>query len=181
MSAMRVGDPRDEATDVGALVSRSHYDKVVSYIEQGRAMAGSHLLTGGLPDPSETGAGYFVRPTLFAIDSGVDSPLAREEIFGPVLVAQPFDDYAEVISSANSLQMGLTASVWTRDLAIAMSAARDLETGYVWINASSTHIPGTSFGGVKDSGVGREEGLAELYGFTQPKNVYVRFGGVRQT
>ncbi len=89
----------------------------------------------------------------------------------------PFDGYEEVIERANALPLGLTASVWTTDLRTAMTAARDLETGYAWVNWSSTHVPGTPFGGVKDSGVGREEGLEEVYGYTQSKNVYIRFEG----
>ena len=80
-----------------------------------------------------------------------------------------------MLREANKLPFGLTASVWTRDLRTALAASRDLEAGYVWVNASSAHIPGASFGGVKDSGVGREEGLDELLAFTQPKNVYIRF------
>jgi len=170
MAAMVVGDPRDEGTDVGALISRAHYEKVRRYIELG--IGSARLLTGGVP---ERGPGFFIPPTLFAADGGATTPLVEEEIFGPVLVAVPFDDYDEVIAAANGLRLGLTASVWTRDLGTAMSASRDLEAGYVWVNWSSSHIPGTSFGGVKNSGVGREEGLAELYGFTQAKNVYLRF------
>jgi len=91
------------------------------------------------------------------------------------LVALPFDGYQEVIDRANGLSYGLTASVWTNDLNLAMRAVRDLETGYVWVNSSSAHLPGTPFGGVKDSGVGRDEGIEELFSFTQAKNVYIKF------
>jgi betaine-aldehyde dehydrogenase len=172
MSALVVGDPRLECTDVGALVSRAHFDRVSGHIEAALAAPGVRLVTGGRPDG---GPGYFVRPTLFAVDQGVDAAVVTEEIFGPVLAVLPFDDYDEVIAQANKLPFGLTASVWTRDLRTAMAAVRDLEAGYVWVNFSSAHIPGASFGGVKDSGVGREEGLDELFAFTQPKNVYIRF------
>jgi acyl-CoA reductase-like NAD-dependent aldehyde dehydrogenase len=92
-----------------------------------------------------------------------------------VLCVLPFDDYADVIGSANRLNLGLTASVWTSSLRTALSAASDLEAGYVWVNASSAHIPGAPFGGTKNSGLGREEGLEELYSYTQQKNVFVRF------
>ena len=119
--------------------------------------------------------GFFVRPSLLAVEGDDDIPPVLEEIFGPVLVAMPFDDYAEVITRANSLDVGLTASVWTRDLGVAMRAVRDLHAGYVWVNWSSSHIPGTSFGGVKNSGLGREEGLDELIGFTESKNIYIRY------
>jgi betaine-aldehyde dehydrogenase len=172
MSVLVVGDPRDEATDVGALVSRRHYDAVTGYITGALATPGVRLLTGG---PSGPGPGYVVPPTLFAVDQGVDADVVTQEIFGPVLVVLPFDDYDGVLHEANKLPFGLTASVWTRDLRTAMAASRDLEAGYVWVNSSSAHIPGASFGGVKDSGVGREEGLDEVLSFTQPKNVYIRF------
>ena len=172
MGALVLGDPRDEHTDVGAMVSRTHFEKVCRYIAAGAAQPGARMLTGG---PADRQPGYFIRPTLFSVEPAAGGPLAEEEIFGPVLVAMPFDDYDEVIAAANRLRLGLTASVWTRDLATALAASRDLEAGYVWVNWSSSHIPGTAFGGVKDSGVGREEGLEELYGFTQAKNVYIRF------
>lgn len=173
MDAMVLGDPTDPATDTGPVVSRSQFDKVTGYIRAGIDEPGLDLIAGGLPDHDGTD-GYYVRPTLFAARRETGS-LYSEEIFGPVLAASAFDDYDDVIERANRLPLGLTASVWTRDLRTAMSAVRDLETGYAWINWSSAHIPGTSFGGVKNSGVGREEGISELEGFTQPKNVYVRF------
>lgn len=173
LDAMRMGDPKDEATDCGPVVSRSQYEKVSEYIRVGLAEPGLELVAGGLPDDDEPG--FFIRPTLFSARAGEVGPLFTEEIFGPVLVAAPFSDYEEVIQRANSLPLGLTASIWTADLKTAMSAARDVETGYLWVNWSSTHIPGTLFGGVKNSGIGREEGLAELEGFTVPKNVYIKF------
>ncbi len=173
LDAMTVGDPKLESTQVGPVVSAAQYEKVRSYIRIGLDTPGLELVAGGLPDESRPG--YYIRPTLFSAPHGQVGPLFEEEIFGPVLVAAPFDDYDEIIERANALPLGLTASVWTRDLGIAMRSVRDLQTGYVWVNWSSSHIPGTSFGGVKDSGVGREEGLSELEGFTQPKNVYIRF------
>ena len=177
MDAMVVGDPTDEATDVGAVVSRQQYESVTRYIEGAVADPRANMLAGGVPEPGRPGEGYFIRPTLFGLEEGEDLAVAREEIFGPVLVAMPFDGYDDVVERANALPLGLTASVWTRDLGRGMRAVRDLETGYAWVNWSSTHLPGTPFGGVKDSGVGREESLEELYGYTQSKNVYIRFEG----
>jgi acyl-CoA reductase-like NAD-dependent aldehyde dehydrogenase len=168
IGALRVGDPLDESTDVGAVVSRAQYENVTGYIRQGISSK-ARLVVGGIPAGGTRG--FFVTPTLFAIEDGDEPPLATDEIFGPVLVAAPFDSYGDVIDKANRLRYGLTASVWTRDLDTAMRATRDLEAGYVWVNWSSTHIPGTPFGGMKDSGLGREEGLEELYGYTQSKNV----------
>ena len=109
---------------------------------------------------------------------GVDpaSRLAQEEIFGPVLAAMTFDTYEEAIAIANSVSLGLTASAFTRDLGLAHRFARDVEAGFVWINDTSKHFPGAPFGGVKDSGVGREESLDELVSYAQVKNVNVMFG-----
>jgi betaine-aldehyde dehydrogenase len=172
MDTLKVGSPLLDSTEVGPLVSRAHYEKVAGFVAEGLADPTLKLIAGGqLPD----GRGYYVPPTLFASMDGVGSSLFNEEIFGPVLVAAPFDAYDEAIELANALPFGLTASIWTRDLQIALSAARDIETGYLWVNWSSDHIPGTSFGGVKNSGIGREEGISELEGFTQSKNVYIRF------
>jgi betaine-aldehyde dehydrogenase len=173
LDSMVLGDPKLDSTDIGPVVSAAQYEKVIGYIRRGLDQGDLELVTGGLPDLEQ--AGYYIQPTLFSAPSGQSGPLFAEEIFGPVLVAAPFDDYDEVIEHANGLRVGLTASVWTRDLATAMRSSRDLHTGYVWVNWSSSHIPGASFGGVKDSGVGREEGLAELESFTQPKNIYIRF------
>jgi acyl-CoA reductase-like NAD-dependent aldehyde dehydrogenase len=175
MEDLVIGDPQDEGTDVGAIAYRAQYDKVVRYLEAAGRDPRSRLVTGGLPPAGEFGDGLFVRPTLFALEHDADSPIATEEIFGPILVAMPFDTLDEVIGRANALPFGLTASVWTNDLSTAMRASRELAAGYVWVNWSSSHIPGTPFGGVKDSGVGREEGIEELYGYTQSKNVYVKY------
>jgi len=176
IDALVVGDPLDENSDVGAIVSQSQYESVAGYIRQGIEDPRVRLIAGGLGevDASASG-GWYLRPTLFATDDDRGVPIAEEEIFGPVLVATPFDSYDEVVARANALPLGLTASVWTDELSTALSAVRDLETGYVWVNASSRHIPGTPFGGVKDSGVGREESIDELMSYTQTKNVYIRF------
>jgi betaine-aldehyde dehydrogenase len=170
-----VGDPLDPATDVGAIVSAEQYASVCRYIEQATADRRVRLLAGGGPASVAGLDGLFVRPTLFGLEHEADVAVATEEVFGPVLVAMPFDEFDDVIARANALSVGLTASVWTQSLGTAMRASRDLETGYVWINASSAHIPGAPFGGVKDSGVGREESVEELLSYTTTKNVYVRF------
>lgn len=171
---LQIGDPQNDKTDVGAIVCRSQYDRVVRFIEAGTADPRARLIAGG--DVEGPDAGLFVRPTVFAFDEGdCDSPLLHEEIFGPVLSVLPFDEYDEVIARANRLPLGLTASVWTTELSTAMRATRDLEAGYVWVNTSSIHIPGAPFGGFKNSGVGREEGVEELYSYTQQKNVYIQF------
>lgn len=173
MDALRQGDPTDETTEVGAIVSERQHAKVTTYIEMGLDHPGARLVAGGGPPQDDAlRDGLFVRPTLFVVEDD-DIPLVREEIFGPVLVAMAFDTYEEVIERANSVHFGLTGSVWTADVRTALRAARDLRAGYIWVNTSSMHIPGAPFGGVKSSGVGREEGIEELYSYTQVKNVNI--------
>jgi acyl-CoA reductase-like NAD-dependent aldehyde dehydrogenase len=175
MDALRHGPPSDEHTQTGAIVHRGQFDKVIDYLRIGRE-EGARVLAGGGPVEDEAlQGGMFVRPTLF---DGVrpDSRLASEEIFGPVLAAMPFESYDEALAIANGLSYGLSASVFTNDLRTAHRFARDVQAGYVWVNDASAHFPGTDFGGVKDSGVGREEGFQELASYTQSKNVNLHFG-----
>jgi acyl-CoA reductase-like NAD-dependent aldehyde dehydrogenase len=178
VNAMRSGAPLDESTETGAIVNQPQFEKVQRYIALGkdegaRVVAGGEVLRDG-----EFGKGFFVRPTVFA-NVDPQSRLAQEEIFGPVLATMPFDDYDDALRIANGVRYGLTASVFTRDLMVAHRFARDVEAGYVWVNEVSKHIHGTGFGGVKDSGIGREEGIEELASYTQPKNVHVNFEGGR--
>ena len=172
MRSLTVGDPTLESTDVGPVVSLAQYDRVRRFIDAGLRDPALELVAGG---DQLSGPGFFIPPTLFTAPAGPAGALFADEIFGPVLVAAPFDDYDEAIRHANSLPLGLTASVWTTDLHTALAAARDIQTGYLWVNWSSEHIPGSSFGGVKNSGIGREEGLEEIESYTQSKNVYIRF------
>lgn len=174
LAAMRPGPPLDPASDTGAIVSPQQLDKVLSYIEIGKGEQ-ARLVTGGerLTD-GELAAGNFVSPALFA-DVDPAGRLATEEIFGPVLAAIPFGDYDEAVAIANSVEYGLTASVFTRDLRTALAFSRDVEAGYVWVNETSRHFIGVPFGGVKNSGVGREEDLGEIESYTQLKSVNIRF------
>ncbi len=174
MAALRSGPPTDEATETGAIVHRGQYEKVLSYLELGRQEGARVVVGGGPVDVPGHPKGMFVRPTLFD-DVRPDARLAQEEIFGPVLAVIPFHDEDEALAIANSVSYGLTASVYTRDLRTAHRFARDVEAGYVWVNDSSRHFLGAPFGGVKNSGVGREEGLEELLSYAEPKNVNVRF------
>jgi acyl-CoA reductase-like NAD-dependent aldehyde dehydrogenase len=170
---MRSGPPAEESTDTGAIVHERQFEKVMSYLELGR-QEGARVVAGGGKVAVEGMADRFVRPTLF-VGVEPDSRLAQEEIFGPVLTAIPFRDYEGAVAIANSVSYGLTASVFTGDLGIAHSFARDVEAGYVWVNDSSRHFLGAPYGGVKNSGVGREEGIEELQSYAEPKNVNVRF------
>ena len=118
--------------------------------------------------------GFFVRPAVVDLVAH-DNPVAQDEIFGPIISVMDFESYAEAIKIANGVRYGLTASIFTRDLQVALSFARDVEAGYVWVNESSRHIPGAPFGGFKSSGTGREEDLSELESFTQIQNVHIGF------
>jgi acyl-CoA reductase-like NAD-dependent aldehyde dehydrogenase len=175
MEGLRSGPPADEATDTGAIVHQRQYEKVLSYLQLGREEGARVVVGGGPVDDPELAGGMFLRPTLFD-RVRPDSRLAQEEIFGPVLAAMPFDGYDEAVAMANGVSYGLTASVFTRDLATAHRFARDVQAGYVWVNDASRHFPGTAYGGVKDSGLGRDEGFEELLSYSQVKNVNVRFG-----
>jgi acyl-CoA reductase-like NAD-dependent aldehyde dehydrogenase len=175
MDALRAGSPADESTDTGAIVHRRQFEKVLAYLELGREEGFAVVAGGGPPDDPALAAGMFVRPTLFD-NVRPDSRLAQEEIFGPVLAAMPFERYDEALTIANGVSLGLTASIYTRDLATAHRFARDVQAGYVWVNDTQRHVPGTDYGGFKDSGVGREEGFAELSSYAQIKNVNVSFG-----
>lgn len=168
----RCGIPTDPQTTMGSLVSRQHFEKVIGLIESAKA-EGARLVTGGKrsADP-QLANGWFVEPTVFA-DVDPSMRLFREEVFGPVLAITPWDDEDTLITQINSSEYGLTASVWTRDLSRAHRLASRIEAGYVWINHGSSHFIGADFGGYKKSGLGREEGLAELLAFTQSKNVNV--------
>jgi acyl-CoA reductase-like NAD-dependent aldehyde dehydrogenase len=175
IEALRSGLPDDEDTDTGAIVHRGQYDKVLEYLRIGREEGATVVVGGGPVSDGELARGMFVAPTLFdRVSPG--SRLAQEEIFGPVLAAMPFSTYEEAVEIANGVELGLTASVFTSDLATAHRFARDVQAGYVWVNDASRHFPGTGYGGVKDSGIGREEGFEELMSYVQLKNVNVRFG-----
>jgi 2-formylbenzoate dehydrogenase len=170
MRALKVGNPLDPDTDVGPLVSAEHADRVLGHVLAARR-EGATVAMGGMRPP-HLDRGYFVGPTLL---TGVrqDMRVANEEIFGPVLSVLTFSDDDEALRMANAVEYGLTAAVWTRDLARAHRFAAGFEAGFVWVNGSSQHFPGLPYGGVKASGVGREESLEELLGFTQTKAVTV--------
>jgi 2-formylbenzoate dehydrogenase len=167
--ALRVGDPLDESTEMGCLVSQEHRQRVRSYIDRGDAAGLSRI--DGQQKIDDRGA--FIAPTAF-LDVPADSVLAREEIFGPVLAVTRFSDEADALRIANGTEYGLTASIWTKDLGRAHRLARSVEAGYVWVNTASQHFAGLPFGGVKNSGLGREESADELHSYTETKSVTIR-------
>ncbi len=167
----KLGHGRDAGTMLGPLVSRTQQERVLAYIAAGRAAGAEVVLGGG------TGGldGYFVEPTIFA-NAAKDASIVREEIFGPVLVATPFDDVDEVVKLANDTRYGLAANVWTRDLSRAHLTARRLQAGVVWINTHGMNDPSAPFGGVKESGWGREVGEEGLLQYTETKTVTALLG-----
>ncbi|QHE84717.1 aldehyde dehydrogenase family protein [Hydrogenophaga sp. BPS33] len=174
LSAMKVGDPLDEQSDIGSLINKKQFDRVCAYISDGLADPAAHLVTGGLP-PTQgpLTKGYYTLPTIFASDSN-DWRLAREEIFGPVLCAIRWRDESEVIRMANDTHYGLAGFVFSRDVNKALRTAHSIQAGLIQVNHGGAPYPGQSFGGYKQSGLGREfslEGMLES--FTVRKNICV--------
>ena len=173
-TTLRIGDPLDEATDVGAIINEKQFRKVCSYIEDGLDRPDARLVVGGLP-PNEgpLAEGYFAVPTVFA-DVANDWRIAREEIFGPVLVAIRWSDEEQAVRMANDSHYGLAAYVWTHDIGRGLRTAHAIESGWVQVNQGLGQVPGHSYGGYKQSGIGREFSLeGMLDSFTQRKNVTV--------
>ena len=174
LKAFKVGDPLDEKNDMGAIVSRQQFEKVSGYIEEGVRQQGARTVTGGTP-PTEgpLSLGYYIEPTVFA-DVRSDWRIAREEIFGPVLVAIPWSDEADVVRMANETHYGLAAYVWSNDIGKAIRTAHAIDAGWVQVNQGLGQLIGQPYGGVKQSGLGRENSLeGMLEGFTQVKSVTI--------
>jgi aminomuconate-semialdehyde/2-hydroxymuconate-6-semialdehyde dehydrogenase len=169
--SLKVGDPQNVESDLGAVVSQAHFDKVMGHIALARAEGGRVLCGGEAAHVAgRCAGGWFIAPTV--IDGlAADCRTNQEEIFGPVVTLLPFDDDEEAISLANATRYGLAASLWTTNLARAHHVAARLDSGIVWINCWLRRDLRTPFGGMKDSGVGREGGVEALRFFTEPKNI----------
>ncbi len=174
---LKIGDPMDPATQIGALISKEHCEKVLGYIDLGRKEGAEVAVGGGRPDDAALARGNFVQPTVF---SGCHDEMAivREEIFGPVMSLLSFADEDEAIARANATPFGLSAGVFTRDLARGHRVVARLEAGTCWINTYNVTPIEMPFGGVKQSGIGRENGRIAVEHYTQLKSVYVAMNGV---
>src|SRR5471032_663313 len=177
VTALKIGDPLDEASDIGSIINNKQYTKVCKYVQDGLDRSDAKLVFGGLPPKTgPLSEGYFTMPTVFA-DRSNDWRLAREEIFGPVLVAIRWSDEAEAIRMANESHYGLAAYVWTHDIGKGLRAAHAIESGWVQVNQGGGQTPGMSYGGFKQSGLGKEFSLeGMLDSFTQKKSVTVNLG-----
>ena len=171
---LKVGDPKDDSSNLGAVVSQKHMDKILSCIDQAKEEGGK-ILTGGkrLLLEGDLKDGYYIEPTI--IDGlSADCKTNREEIFGPVVSMIPFKSEEEVIKMANSTRYGLSASIFTHDISRAHRVAAAIESGVVWVNTWMLRDLRIPFGGMKNSGVGREGGFKSLQFFTEPKNVCIK-------
>ncbi|HLY60117.1 MAG TPA: aldehyde dehydrogenase family protein [Terriglobia bacterium] len=170
--AMRVGDPFDAKTEMGAQISQTQMDRILSYIQSGKDEGARVVCGGGRDREGEKSKGFFVRPTVFA-DVKPQMKIAQEEIFGPVLSTLKFNDAEEAASIANSTIYGLVSAVWTRDIGVAHRLASEIKAGSVWINAYNCFDSSSPFGGYKQSGFGREMGPHAIESYTQVKSVWV--------
>ena len=172
VNALKVGNPLEDGVRVGAIVSEPHYRKVLGYLELAKQEGGRFLTGGSAIFPTELESGWYISPTII---EGLDMQCRcnTEEIFGPVICLMPFDTEEEAMAMANATEYGLAATVWTSDLTRAHRVAGQLESGIVWVNCWLLRDLRTPFGGVKNSGVGREGGWEAMRFFTEPKNVCI--------
>ena len=173
---IKVGHPLDPATNMGPVNNKQQYNKVQFYIDLGKREGAKLLHGGGVPKGEEFQRGYWIEPTVFG-DVNMSMRLAREEVFGPVMSLLKFNTEAEAIERANAIELGLTAAVWTNDISRALRVAQAVQAGYIWINGVGQHYRGVPYGGFKNSGIGREEGISELLSYTEEKVINIVLGG----
>ncbi len=171
---LKVGHPNDPNTNIGALVSKSHLNKVLSYIELAEKDGGKILYGGNEVNIKGYENGYYLEPTVIEVSDNA-CKLNQEEIFGPVVTLMPFTTENEALEMANSSKYGLSATIWTNDLKRTMRMTKALKVGIIWVNTWMLRDLRTPFGGVKDSGIGREGGFEALRFFTEPKNICIKY------
>jgi len=169
----RPGVATDPSTTMGAIISRAQYERVLGFIASAKVEGAQLLCGGGPPADPALAKGLFIEPTVFC-DVKPTMRIAREEIFGPVLSIFKWSDEAAMLEEVNAVEYGLTASIWTNDLSIAHRTAGVVQAGFVWVNEVSKHFLGAPFGGYKQSGIGREECIEEMFAYTQEKNIHVK-------
>ena len=170
-ASIRVGDPLDPTTEMGPLTSRLHQERVLGFCHVAKTEGGEILLGGKAPAAAALQAGCFVEPTV--VRAKLSDRVCQEEVFGPFVTVTTFKDDAEVLAMANNTTYGLGGGLWTSNLQRAHLMARHMEAGMVWINCYKRFHPGSPFGGIKDSGYGREMGHFAMHEYTEPKSVWV--------
>jgi acyl-CoA reductase-like NAD-dependent aldehyde dehydrogenase len=172
VSALKMGDPLSDSTDVGPVNSEIHMKRILEHCAAADADGARRLLGGGRPEGKEFEKGYWIAPTIYA-DITPAHRLWRNEVFGPVLAVGRWSSFDQAVEMANSTEYGLTGAIWTNDIGDALRMARRVRSGHLWINGVSRHFLGVPFGGMKTSGVGREEGREELYSYTETKTINI--------
>ncbi|MFK8060612.1 MAG: aldehyde dehydrogenase [Polaribacter sp.] len=174
VSELKVGNPSEETTNIGALVSNEHLEKVKSYIDIAEQEGGKILFGGNRVEVKNSENGYYLQPTIIEVSDN-NCRLNQEEIFGPVVTIMSFKTDEEALTLANETKYGLSATLWTNKLNRTMQFSKQLHTGIVWVNTWMLRDLRTPFGGAKDSGVGREGGFEALRFFTEPKNICIQY------
>ena len=172
---VKVGHPLNPSIKMGPVVSEAQYQKVLNYIQIAGDEGAELLLGGNAMEIDGCPGGFFVEPTVFGNVTS-NMRIAQEEVFGPIMSLMPYDDLDDAIEIANSTTYGLTAAVWTNNYFTAMELSRSLEAGYVWVNGIGSHYRGQPYGGYKNSGIGRGEGLDEMLSYTEIKSLNFAMG-----
>jgi len=178
-NAMKIGNPFDETTDMGPLVSAEHYEKVKTYMQIAKTSGARHICGGNTLDSADLEGGFYISPAIFA-DCTDDMEFVQEEVFGPLLSIMPFTDENDVLRRANDTEFGLSGAVFTQNFSRAHRVANKIQAGIVWINEYNVTPAEVPFGGYKQSGIGRENGLQAIEYYTQLKTIYANLGDIPQ-